>query len=447
MARQRGTTDRRQFIKSSAAAGAGFWVAGRLHAQESDSPNERIRFASIGVEGKGSSDSADAASNGDMVAICDVDEVKLGSAARKYPNAKRYTDFRKMLEEMGDQIDAVTVSTPDHTHAPAAVMAMNLGMHCFCQKPLTHSIWEARQMAKVAKEKNVATQMGNQGTAGPGLRQAAATIRKGTLGTVSEVHVWTNRPIWPQGGEQPEPKDIPGNLDWDLWLGPAKVRAYADGYHPFAWRGFWDFGTGALGDMACHTANMAFAALDLRNPVSVQAETDGHNGYSYPKWSIITFEFAANDWRPGLKMVWYDGGKRPDRELLDGRNATGSGSIVIGDKGKLYSPDDYGERYQLLGDIEQPEVEFERAPRGRSAHFAEWVRAIKGGKPAMSNFPDYSGALTETVLLGNLAVWATGDSGESDKIEWDAENLKAKNMPELDAIIRPEYREGYSLEA
>ena len=245
------------------------------------------------------------------------------------------------------------------------------------------------------------------------------------------------------------------------------MRPYAKGYHPFAWRGYWDFGSGALGDMACHTSNMAFAALDLRDPISVEAESSGHNGDSFPKWSVINYEFAATDKRPGLKMVWYDGGKLPDKELLGGNVAKGSGSVIIGDKGSLYSPNDYGAEYQLLdknvtkgsdsitiGDdgklystnddgtkkqlldgMEQPEVEFEESP----GHFTEWVRAIRGGKPAMSNFPDYAGPLTETILLGNLAVW----SGK--KVIWDAKTQQAKGTDSLDQIIRPEYRQGYSL--
>jgi predicted dehydrogenase len=290
-------------------------------------------------------------------------------------------------------------------------------------------------MAEVARENNLATEMGNQGTALAGLRRAAATVQAGALGTVSEVHVWTNRPVWPQGGPRPKTSEVPAYVNWDLWIGPSPMRPYAKGYHPFAWRGYWDFGSGALGDMACHTSNMAFAALNLRDPISVEAESSGHNGDSFPKWSVITYEFAATDKRPGLKMVWYDGGKLPDKELLGGNVAKGSGSVIIGDKGSLFSPNDYGAEYQLLGGVEQPEVDFEESP----GHFTEWVRAIRGGKPAMSNFPDYAGPLTETILLGNLAVW----SGK--KVIWDAKTQQAQGTDSLDQIIRPEYRQGYSL--
>ncbi|RMF98461.1 MAG: gfo/Idh/MocA family oxidoreductase, partial [Planctomycetota bacterium] len=286
-------TSRRRFVQTTAAVGIGYWVAGGVRAQESKSPNEQIQFASIGVGGKGQSDSADAGKHGKMVAICDVDDRTLNGAAKRFEGAKLYNDFRKMLEEMGDQIDAVTVSTPDHCHAAASLMAMRMGKHCFCQKPLTHSIYEARLMAKVAKETGVQTMMGNQGTATDGLRKAAALLKAGALGTVTEVHVWTNRPIWPQGGERQPEQPVPPYLHWQEWIGPAPFRPYAPGYHPFSWRGWWDFGTGALGDMACHTMNMPYAGLDLLNPTSVQAETSGHNGDSYPKWSIITYEFPA----------------------------------------------------------------------------------------------------------------------------------------------------------
>ena len=447
---------RREFMQAGAAVGIGYWVAGGVSAAESNSPNERIAMAAIGVDGKGKSDAADAARAGDMVAICDVDRKRLEAAGRSYPKAKMYTDFRKMLEEMGNSIDAVTVSTPDHMHAPAALMAMRMGKHCFCQKPLTRTIYEARLMANVAKEKKVATQMGNQGTANEPLRRAAALLRKNIVGTVKEVHVWTNRPIWPQGLDRPPTKPVPEELDWDLWLGCAPERPYSDGYHPFKWRGWWDFGSGALGDMACHTVNMPYMGLELKNPVAVQAETSGHNKDSYPQWSVIEFDFPAVDWRPALKFFWYDGGKKPPAELMEQMSAAyapelakdkgyiGTGCIVVGDKGILFSPGDYAERkIKLSTGAELPDVEFERSP----GHFQEWVRAIKGGPEAKSNFPNYAGGLTETILLGNLAVFAADKPGKGPKVEWDAVNLKVKNMPELMAIVKPTYRKGWVLDA
>lgn len=431
---------RRQFIQTTAVATAGFWVANSLSAEESKAANEQINFACVGIGGKGSSDTGGAAAHGKIVGICDVDTQRLDGAARRYTDAESFTDFREMLDKLGDKIDAVTVSTPDHSHAPAALKAMKMGKHCFCQKPLTHTIWEAREMGKVAAAKGLATQMGNQGTSHDGLREAAAVLKAGTLGKVSEVHVWTNRPVWPQGGDKPAPTEPPAHLEWDMWLAGAKERPFGKGYHPFSWRGFWDFGTGALGDMACHTMNMPFMGLDLLNPTSVQAETSGHNGYSYPKWSVITFEFPKNSTRDALTVYWYDGGKRPPSELFDGKQPGSSGCLIVGEKGKIYTPDDYGSRWEFLGgDLEKPKVEFPKSP----GHVQEWVRAIRGGEAAMSNFPNYASPLTETILLGNLAVWATGEDGKSKKIEWDSETLKAKDMPELDKIVKPQYRDGW----
>jgi predicted dehydrogenase len=430
-------SDRRQFLQTTAAIGLGYWVAGTLPAQESKSPNERLRMACIGIGGKGSSDSDDAARFGDVVAICDVDEQRLeGRAKGPFEKSKRYTDFRKMLDEMGSSIDAVTVSTPDHNHAPAALMAMRLGKHCFCQKPLTRTVYEARLMGQVAREMKVATQMGNQGTADSDLRRAAAWLRAGVLGTVREVHVWTNRPIWPQGIPRPEPAECPKHIHWDEWIGPAPMRPYANRfYHDFAWRGWWDFGTGALGDMACHEINMAVRGLELRDPVSFQANTSGHNRDSLPSKSIVTYEFPANNWRPAVKLVWYDGGNRPAAELCDGRDPGESGQLVIGDKGKLWGYRD------LVGDVARQDVKFPQSP----GHFEEWVEAIKGGAPAMSNFPDYAVPLAEVVLAGNLAVWLADQEGAGPKVEWDARLMKAKNVAGLESLIQPTYRAGYTL--
>ena len=438
-------TTRRAFLKETAALGAGLWVAGSLRAEDSKSPNEKIRFACIGIGGKGDSDSADAARFGDVVAICDIDDQRLAnSGEKKFPNAKRYNDFRKLLEEMKDGIDAVTVSTPDHTHAPAALMAMRMGKACFCQKPLTHSVYEARLLANVAREQKVATQMGNQGTAGDSLRQAAAIVKSGALGAIKEVHVWTNRPIWPQGGPRPKSADgVPANIHWDEWIGPAAFREYGPGYHPFAWRGWWDFGTGALGDMACHTFNMPFMALGLMNPTSIEAEHAGHNKDSYPAWSVIKFQFPATDARPAIPVTWYDGGKKPSKELMGGKDVPSSGALIVGEKETLHAQGDYCGGFNLVSGNEAPKPDFVKSP----GHFEEFARAIRGGEAAMSNFPDYAGPLSETILLGNLAVWC-GKSPDSDGkiVQWDAANLTATNAPEVAAVIKPEYRKGWTLE-
>jgi predicted dehydrogenase len=330
-------------------------------------------------------------------------------------------------------------------HFPIAVAALSLGKHVFVEKPLTHTIGEARLLAKLGREKKVATQMGNQGTSDSGMRKNAYLVKSGVLGKVTEIHVWTNRPIWPQGGPRPAEAPVPAYLHWPEWIGPAPDRPYAPGaYHTFAWRGWWDFGTGALGDMACHTMNLPFMALDLRNPLSVQAQTSGHDRDSYPKSSMIEYQFGPSKDRPAVKMFWYDGGRLPDPKLFKGGKfedlvvdgkLPSSGSLIIGDKDQLYTPGDYGGGGRFIYSDPQP-VAFPESP----GHFEEFVRAIKGGEPAMSNFPNYSGPLTETVLLGNLAVWADGK-----KIEWDAKNLKAKNAPEVDIVIRPRFFHGYKV--
>ncbi len=441
-------TNRRTFLQESAAIGIGLWAGGGMLPKVSAAANEKIRFACIGIGGKGDSDSADAGKNGDVIAICDIDDARLENAAsKKFPSAQRFNDYRKMFDEIGKSIDAVTVSTPDHHHAFASVAAMKLGKACFTQKPLTHSVSEARLLAHTAREMKVATQMGNQGTASDSLRKAAATIKAGALGTVKEVHVWTNRPVWPQGGPRPKPAEsIPETVHWDLWVGPAPFREYAPGYHDFKWRGWWDFGTGALGDMACHTFNMPYMALGLKDPVSIEAEHSGHNGDSYPNWSIIKFMFPATGSRPAIPVTWYDGGEKPEKALFGEKYADKdlpiSGALVVGEKDTLHAHGDYCERFSLISGATPPDVEFVKSP----GHFVEWVEAIRGGKPAMSNFSDYAGGLTETILLGNLAVWAgKGPNSDGKKIEWDAANLRATNAPEVDIIVKRPYRSGWTL--
>jgi predicted dehydrogenase len=447
--------NRRRFLQVTALSGIGYWIVTHSGANENKSPNERIAIAGVGLGKQGSSDIKEVSKLGDIVAICDVDETQLNTTGyKRFPKAKRYTDFRKMFEEMGKSIDAVTVSTPDHAHAAIALMAMRMGKHCYCQKPLAHNLYEARLMAKVAGEMKVATQMGNQKTAETALRKTVAVIQSGVLGAPKEVHVWTNRPIWPQGNERPMPADCPNTLNWDLWIGPAPLRPYAKGYHPYAWRGLWDFGSGALGDMACHTLNTPFWALDLRDPIWMQAETSGHNKDSYPASSKIVYQFAATDKRPAVKLHWYDGGNLPDEnvigemyglyknEIMRDKNHLISGCIVVGEKDTLYIPGDYAEKTtKLSGDKPLPEVNFDKSP----GHFQEWIRAIESGEPAKSNFADYAGPLTETVLLGNLAVW-TADKSRGEKVKWDSKNLQCTNIEGLEPLIKPAYRAGYMLD-
>jgi predicted dehydrogenase len=426
------SSNRREFLTSAAAAGFTIWTGRTAHAG-TQSPNDRVNFACVGVGGKGDSDSNDAGRNGNVVAICDVDDNTLAKAKKRFPNAQVFNDYRVMMDKMHKSVDAVTVSTPDHNHAAAAFCAMHYGKACFVQKPMAHSVFEVRRLCELAKEKKVATQMGNQGTAEWGLRQAAAKIRKGALGTVTEVHVWTNRPIWPQGMERPATGTPPANLHWDLWLGPAAERPYGEGYHPFAWRGFWAFGTGALGDMACHTVNLPYQALDLRDPIAVTAQSAPCNMETYPVWSVIKYEFPKTDKRPAITMTWYDGGKKPPQDLLPEHRYRESGSLMIGDKGRAYSPGDYGSNCIFIDGVDVGEVDYKRSP----GHFEEWVAAIKGGEPAMSNFPNYAGPLAETILLGNLAV-------AGSRVEWDASAMRARRH-DVSEIIHPKYRSGYHI--
>jgi predicted dehydrogenase len=454
---------RRDFLKNSTLLGTAWWVGEHsLLGADSKNPLERVNFACIGVDGKGSSDTDDAARNGNIVALCDIDDIHLAKKRSQLKRRKKisdsvklFNDYREMIDQMGDKIDAVTVSIPDHSHAPASILAMKKGKHCFTQKPLTWSVYEARRMREVANEMKVATQMGNQGTANNGLREAVEIIRTGGIGTVKEVHVWTNRPIWPQGEGRPDRTDpVPKNVHWDLFLGPAPVRPYVnDVYHPFKWRGWLDFGTGALGDMACHTANMGVMALELFDPIAVEVKkTSGIvGGETYPKYSVIEYDFPERTtvmFRPGqklppCKLTWYDGQQYPPNALLQGEKRAGSGMVIVGDEGSLYTPDDYGAEYVLLPhkkfeSYKLPEKFVPRAPNGVSVHFKEWVTACRGGAPAMSNF-NYSSRLTETMILGDLALRAGG------RIEWDGKNQVVTNNRDANKFVKREYRAGYTV--
>ncbi|WP_425396521.1 Gfo/Idh/MocA family oxidoreductase [Aeoliella sp.] len=439
--------NRRDFLRTGAAVGAGYWALGGVATAQSKSPNERVQVAGIGVGGKGDSDVTNASRFGKIVALCDIDDQTLAGKENVMKSGNTFNDYRELFDTMGDKIDAVTVSTPDHMHAVIAAAAMKLGKHVYCQKPLTRTIWEARRLGEIAREMDVVTQMGNQYTAHNPMREAAYQIREGNLGAVKEVHVWTNRPVWPQGGPRPTPTSPPEHVHWDLWLGVAPSRPFAEGaYHDFKWRGWWDFGTGALGDMACHTCNLPFMALNMRDPVSVEATTSGHNGDSYPEWSTIKFEFPELDGRAPFTLYWYDGGKKPDNSLFsevtikngDGTPAPNkAGTMIIGDKAKMYAAGDYAqEGIEIIG-AEPMKVDY---PRSRG-HEREFYDGIKDrSKVPMSNFVDYGGPLTETILLGNLAVWKNGE-----KVLWDAKTMTPLNDESLAKIVKPEYQNGYDL--
>jgi predicted dehydrogenase len=428
--------------------------------------NEKLRVAGIGVGGKGSSDIDDAGSFMDVVALCDIDENKLAPKAKKWPEAKTFSDFRKLFDDTGllKNIDAFTVSTPDHNHALPSVLAMRAGKHVYCQKPLTHDVFEAHLLRAEAKKNKVCTQMGNQGTTQNGLRRAVELVRAGTLGDVKEVHVWTNRPIWPQAPgvtdkNPPKAADAPKTVNWDAFLGVAPERPYAAGIHPFAWRGFWDYGTGAIGDMACHTANMAFMGLRLAHPTKMSAEAGDVNTLTCPSFAHVIMEFPARDTLVPVTLHWYEGkkdGKKltPPDELvakaisLDTNEKrkkalVASGSILVGTKGIAYSPDDYGgEVFFSTGEKTNGSTKPETLASnggGDRGQKGEWVEAIKAGKPelALANF-DYGGLLTAAFLLGNVAI-RTGKS-----FNWDGEKTTA-DIKEAAPLIRREYRKGWDL--
>jgi predicted dehydrogenase len=432
---------RRDILKGSAAAVVGLAI-GKASAegspQQSSIKSNRLRFGIIGCGGKGWSGMEQAAEHGDIVAICDTDAKERSRGMLQHPRATTFDDYRAMLEAMRGKLDAVVISTPDHHHAIASAIAMRQGLHCYTEKPLTRTIWEARQLAKIARDNKVATQMGNQSTSNTQMRKMAKLVKSGTFGAVKEIHLWTDRAAayWKQGIPRPAAAAPPGHVDFDLWVGPRPDRPYGEGYHPFAWRGWWDFGTGALGDMGCHIFNMSFMALDLRDPSSVQAETSGHDRDSFPSWSIVHYEFPERNGRPALKLHWHDGGKKPAQSLAPEFTYGGNGQIIVCEKATIYSPNEYGTEFKMVGGGQLPDVQVEESP----GHMAEFARAAKGGPAAWSNFPDYSGPLTETVLLGNLAVWANGP-----KLEWDAKRMKVKGTDEFDSLIKPSYRAGWGV--
>jgi predicted dehydrogenase len=487
---------RRQFLETTAVIGAGYFVAAGTSTALSQSPNEKLNVACIGVGGKGGSDSANAAQFGNVVAICDVDRNTLESKSKAegFKNAEKFTDYRELFAKFGKKIDIATVSTPDHMHAPVTLEAMRLGISCYTQKPLTRTIYEARLLAKVAQETGVCTQMGNQGTALNSSREAIAQIQSGVLGALKEVYAWSNRPVWAQGpgrrmtmekfsaqakkddpeaaeklieGKKKEIARAMERIDWKNWLGVAPEREFWPGlYHPFQFRGWWDFGTGALGDMACHQLTVPFASCGLRDPISVVAKTTGHDYDSFPASSIIKFEFPETKERPAIPFWWYDRrGNKPPMSVFEKwgiKSVSDSGVLVVGEKGAFYSADDYCGVYELKG-VDKVKVDYERAEdKGNNDlnNMYELFRAKIAGNPkiAKSNFVDRAGPLTETILLGNLAVWAAATGGENgamgewgEKVEWDAKELKVTNLaalktPRVADLIKPKYPEGYRLD-
>jgi predicted dehydrogenase len=453
---------RRQVLAASAASLGYFHLAPAVSSARVYRANEKLRVAGVGVGGKGSSDIDQAGNLMEVVALVDVDEQRmLAPKAKKWPSAKTFSDYRKFFDDSSllKNVDAVTVSTPDHNHAQVSILAMRAGKHVYCQKPLTHDVYEAHLMRQEAKKNKVCTQMGNQGTAANGLRRAAELVRGGELGDVTEVHVWTNRPIWPQAPQvtdqkPPQEGEVPAGVNWEAFLGVAPQRHYAKGIHPFAWRGFWDYGTGAIGDMACHTANMAFMGLKLAHPTHVSAEAGDVNPLTCPSFAHVAIQFPKRDGMVPVTLHWYEG-KRDGKKMLPSeklvaqatemskKKLVDSGSILVGSKGIAYSPDDYGANvFFSTGKATNGGTKPEAMPennKGDQGQKNEWVEAIKAGKPelALSNF-DYAGLLTAAFLLGNVAI-RTGKP-----FDFDGEKCQA-SIKEAAPLIRRTYRKGWDL--
>jgi len=436
---------RRSFLTAAAAAPVLFDVVPRhVLGQGLTAPSQKLNIAGVGIGGMGSGDFRAVLSE-NVVAICDVDQKAIDRNAKQFPKAKFYTDYRVMLEKQKD-IDAVMVATPDHQHAIISIMAMKMGKHVHCQKPLTHSVYEARLMKKVAQEMKVATQMGNQGQAGEAARLICETIASGAIGKVREVHAGSNRypPITPRGVRRPSETPVaPKELNWDLWLGPAPERPYHPCYHPFAWRSWWDFGTGVLGDIGCHQLSAVFKALKLGHPAWVEASSSNHQcppeiaDETAPLSSITRWFFPAEGSRSDVTITWWDGGLKPPRpeELEPNRNfAEEDWLLIVGDKGKMYGNRIIPEA--RAKEIGPPPKILPRSP----GHYVEWIEACKGGPPAGSSFVEHAAHLAEVVLLGNIAIRS------KVKLLWDGPNLRFTNYEDANAMIHPPYRSGWKLQ-
>jgi predicted dehydrogenase len=456
-----GQINRRGFLGT--AAGAFMIVPGSvLAANGSKAPSDTLNIGVIGAGGMGNANTnniagekIDPGNRENIVALCDVDDVQAAKTYEQFPDAKRYRDFRVMLDkEKG--IDAVIIATPDHTHTVAAMAAMQLGKHVYVQKPLTRLVSEARLLTETARKYGVATQMGNQGHSGDGVRRICEWIWSGAIGDVHTVHAWTDRPVWPQGvAHRPtETPPVPDTLSWDLWLGPAPYRDFHPGYLPFSWRAYWDFGSGALGDMACHILDPVFSALKLKYPESVEGSCSTFvspeklwdkvvNTETFPRSAITHYQFPARPGMSPVEVIWYDGGLRPVRpdELdVDVEGLAGNGVIFEGTDGKIMCGT-YGNNPTLLPTwkmkyFDEPD---ETIPRIEGNHEQNWAAACKGGEPASSNF-DYSGPLTEMVVMGNLAT-----KYPNRKLLWDGENMRVTNFPEANDFVKMQYRSGWEV--
>ena len=446
------TMKRRHFLKSTGGTAAAFTIL-QAGSARTYAANEKLNVASVGAAGRAAGDIAAVSETENMVAFADVDWRHAAGTFRKFPDTKRYKDYRQMLDEMASEIDAVIVATPDHHHFHASMTAIRHGKHVYTEKPLTHSIWEARELTKAAREAGVATQMGNQAQAADETRRIQEFVIDNAVGQIREAHVWTDRPsrglfdeYWPQA--IPRPKDtptVPPTLDWDLWLGPAPERPYNPAYLPAKWRGWWDFGTGALGDIACHYFDPVFRALKLGAPASIEASSTRVNEETFPVGSMITWNFPERGEMAPVKLVWYDGGMRPTRPdiIKDGDVMGTNGLMLVGDNGSLFSD---WRKWRIYPDArateygEPPKV-LPRSP----GHHAEWIRACKGGEPAGSNF-EWSGPLTEAVLLGNVALRPQlREELTKVKLQWNADQLAFSNHEGANQFLRRDYRAGWEI--
>ncbi len=453
------SASRRTFLKTSAVAAStafSFTIVPRhvLGGPGQTPPSERVNMAGIGCGGMGGGDIATFTKLGaNFIALADVDDARAAGTFNAHPQARRYKDFREMIDKEAKHIDAVTVGTPDHIHAVAAMAAIKAGKHVYVQKPLTHTLHECRELTKAAKKAGVMTSMGNQGHASEGSRLTNEWIQAGVIGDIREVHVWSDRAgrLWKQGIKPPtETPAVPATLDWNLWLGPARERPYHPAYAPHNWRGWWDFGTGALGDMGCHIIDHPVWALGLGAPTSVEARTtldgsylekDQRNFESYPIAAMITYEFPARGQQPPVTMTWYDGGLMPPTpaEMPAGQRLPDNAVLYVGSRGKMYHSSHGGMPQLLPASRLEPAQAVPKTMERSPGHYEEFYQACQGGKRPVDNF-DYAGPMTETVLLGVLSLRSPGN-----KLEWDAENLKVKNVPEVNQYIHKEYRAGWSL--
>ncbi|WP_373650066.1 MULTISPECIES: Gfo/Idh/MocA family protein [unclassified Schlesneria] len=437
--------NRRSFLQTTAAGAAAAWAAPAVLSQETK--KAELHVAAIGANGMGWADLSSVGTHPKVkfVGFCDVDSQRFDQVDKHYPGVPHFADYREMIEQLGDKLDAVIVSTPDHMHAPAAMFAMNRGKHCYCQKPLTHTVWEARQMRLLAEKKKLITQMGNQIHSNLEYRLGVRLLKEGAIGKIKAVHSWigVNGHQHYAGTSRPPVAEVPASLNWKLWLGAASDRPYGDkAYHTFNWRAWQEFGSGALGDFGCHILDPVFSALDLTAPLSITAEHEGFNPELWPGPETVTYVFPSTPFTKGdtLKVTWYDGGRKPFRDLAqlpDGVELPGGGSLFIGEGGTM-----------VLPHIGMPQLypqakfaDFKRPEEKALSHWHVWVDAVLSNTPTSDGF-HYSGPLTETVQLGNIAALHPGKT-----LEWDAKALRIKNVPEANALLTKKYTKGFEVEA